>query len=542
MIKKLKRRFILLAMASLVTLLAVIVAGMNIINYNSVVSNADETLEALSVNRGRLPILFGDGLDDMIDELYGGGWSYRDETGSSSGFYFSGRLSGSVADEEPDDIEDYDSDDSDDTDDNESGISSGGKSAASARGMNGGPGSFDSRGGSAPAWMSRDEAEETRFFTALLDSNGNVISVNTDRIYAVDDDTAAEYAAQAAKAYAKNSGSSSDDGLHGFIDEYRYAVCSEGSYTRVTFLDCGRTLEAFRTFLYGSIIMSLIGLALMFLIICYFAGRIVKPVAESYDKQKRFITDAGHEIKTPLTIIKANIDVMKMDIEDAVDQETGISAEDPDNDNNNEEHSSCRENEPVVSSLAGSLYESLDDISGQVDRLTNLTNDLVYLSRMEEAGGTLTMTEVPVSDIVRETAEPFEAVARERSKELEIEVEPMLSMQGSTKELEKLVSILVENALKYSPEGDRIGVSLKREGRSVVLEVRNKAVTPLSDEDLEHVFERFYRTDKSRNSAAGGHGIGLSMASAIVSAHGGKIRARSGDGTEFIVTATMPAA
>jgi signal transduction histidine kinase len=189
-----------------------------------------------------------------------------------------------------------------------------------------------------------------------------------------------------------------------------------------------------------------------------------------------------------------------------------------------------------------SLAESLEDINGQVDRLASLTNDLVYLSRMEEAGSAITMTEIPVSDIVSETADSFSALALERKKSLDIQVTPMLSMQGSSKEIEKLVSILVENALKYSVEDDSVHISLKKEGKNIVLEVGNKAAEPLSDEDLAHVFDRFYRGDKSRNSASGGHGIGLSMASAIVAAHGGKIRARSGDGTEFIVTATMPAA
>lgn len=481
MISKLKRRFIALAMVSLVTMLTVVVAGMNIINYNAVVSAADETLEALSSNRGRLPMIFGDGLDGMNDEFYG------DEGSFESG-------PGGPAD-----------DDADVSDGNSSGSGTEQNSGDSSEGSdkNGKRRNNDGRGGNAPSWMSRDEAEETRFFSALIDSTGDVITVNTNHIFAVNDDTATDYAVEVMASGNKT----------GFVGDYRYLVSEEGNYTRVTFMDCGRTLEAFRTFLYASIAMAVVGLAIIFAIICYFAGRIVRPVAESYDKQKRFITDAGHEIKTPLTIIKANIDVMKMDMEDVIDES---------------------------SELAENLNESLDDISGQVDRLTTLTNDLVYLSRMEEASGTLTMTEVPISDIVKETAEPFRAVATERNKELNIDITPMLSMQGSTKELEKLVSILVENALKYSPEGDCIGVSLHKEGRNVVFEVRNKATTPLSEEDLAHVFERFYRTDKSRNSAAGGHGIGLSMASAIVGAHGGKIRARGGDGTEFIVTATMP--
>jgi signal transduction histidine kinase len=188
-----------------------------------------------------------------------------------------------------------------------------------------------------------------------------------------------------------------------------------------------------------------------------------------------------------------------------------------------------------------SLNESLSDISGQVDRLTSLTNDLVYLSRMEEGGNSLTMAEIPVSDIVAETVDSFDALARERKKTISSDITPMLSMNGSSKEIEKLVSVLVENALKYSPEDDTVGVSLSREGKNIILEVSNRTAEPVSDEDLEHIFERFYRTDKSRNSAAGGHGIGLSVASAIVTAHGGRIRARSGDGSEFIVTASMPA-
>ncbi len=466
MITKLKRRFIILAMVSLTVLLSAIVAGMNIMNYNSVVSNADETLEMLSENRGRMPVFFDDGLDELFDEL----------------------------DDLIDDWDDIDA-----------------RTGDYSR-LRGGR-------GHAPGGFSRDEAEETRYFTVLVNSSGQAVRIDTDRIYAVDQDQAAEYA----------EGVIASGSEKGFVDEYRYAVAEEGNYSRVTFLDCGRTLGAFREFLRASLLMSLLGLLAVFAVICYFAGRIVRPVAESYDKQKQFITDAGHEIKTPLTVIKANLDLMRMDIDEAGEDVSGGDGEGDGPQDGNKD------------ALSASLLESIDDIDGQVDRLTTLTNDLVYLSRIEESGNTLTMTEIPVSDLVAETAEPFGAVARERNKELDISIEPMLSMQGSSKEIEKLVSILMENALKYSPEGDRIGLTLRKDGRNIVLEVRNHASTPLSEDDLAHVFDRFYRADKSRNSAVSGHGIGLSMASAIVGAHGGKIRARGGDGSEFIVTATMPA-
>ena len=466
MIKKLKRRFITLATVSLIVLISGIVAGMNIMNYNSVVSNADSTIEMISENQGRLPMYYGYDVDDIFDDIDDLLFNYYEGEGDR----------------------DYDDIDSDTNDYSERRFAHGGR---------------------APRGFSRDEAEETRYFTVLVNSYGTAVAATL---------------AEAIVASGRTKG---------FVGDYRYAAIDESGYTRVTFLDCGRSLDNFREFLKASILMSLIGLLVVFAVICYFAGRIVRPVAESYEKQKRFITDAGHEIKTPLAIIKANIDVMRMDLED-IGEAVSNDEIDPADETAAEPLENVRE-------LTGSLNESLSDIDGQVDRLTTLTSDLVYLSRMEEGDNKPTMTEIPVSDIVSETAEPFSALAQERSKELDLDITPMLSMQGSTKEIEKLVSILLENAIKYSPSGDTIHLSLNKEGKNIVLEVRNKTLDPINDEDLAHVFERFYRTDKSRNSEAGGHGIGLSMASAIVSLHGGKIRARSGDGTEFIVTATMPA-
>ena len=427
-IKRLKRRFIALAMVSLIMLLAFIVTGMNIMNYNKVVSDADARLEVLEQNSDRL---------------------------------LSPR-----------------------------------KNPAEFKG----PGPFDNskedfyygKGGERGPFMTRDEAEESRFFIVTTDENGTVKQSNTDRIASVDEESAKEYAA---KALASGE-------YEGFVDEIRYSVDDSGSETVITFLDCGRVLESFRDFLKASIIMSVAGLLVVFGIITFFSGRFIKPVAESYEKQKRFITDAGHEIKTPLAIIKANLDVIKMD---------------PD-----------------------SAEESLQDIDDQVDRLAGLTNDLVYLSRMEEAEESLVMSDVPISDIVNETASSFETLAKDKGKAIETDIDKMLSVNGSTKEIEKLVSILLENAVKYSDESEAIKVSLKKDGRNCILEVSNRTSEEVSSESLAHVFDRFYRTDESRNSATGGHGIGLSMASAIVAAHKGKISAHTTDGHDFIVSAVLP--
>ena len=448
MISKLKRRFIILAMAALAILLAVIVAGMNIINYEKVVSDADERIEVIEENY------------DRFLNVPGGSFMPQGDV---------------IEQDDMDDDEDFDPDDMFDREDEP----------------------FFGRGGEKGPFMTRDEAEESRFFIATAGQDGEIQQVNVDRISSVDEGEA--------RSYAKEALSSGKD--EGFIGEFRYSVENDGPGMRITFLDCGRVLESFRDFLRYSILMSLAGLAFMFGVITFFAGRIVRPVAESYEKQKRFITDAGHEIKTPLAIIKANIDLMDMEL----DKKRVDKAE---------------------------LKENLGDINSQVDRLTDLTNDLVYLSRMEE-GDSLVMTEVPLSDIVSETAASFGPLAEAQGKTIEAKIESMISVQGSTKELEKLLSIVLENAVKYSSD-PKIGVSLKKEGKNAVLEVRNQTDGELTNEMLSHVFERFYRTDSSRNSATGGHGIGLSMASAIVKAHGGKISAHTSTGHDFIVTATLP--
>ena len=453
MIKKLKTRFIILAMVSLTILLAVIVAGMNIINYNKVVSDADDRLTVLEGYSGRL-------LERENSDV-GDGQFMHDGNEESGG-----------QDDPFENREDF----------------------------------LGPKGPGGPS-MTRDEAEEARFFSVFVDSGGNVTRTNTERISAVDSEEAAEF--------AKEALASGED--RGFVEELRYSVSEKDGVTIVTFLDCGRVLESFRDFLRASVLMSLIGLLVVFAVICYFAGRIVKPVAESYEKQKRFITDAGHEIKTPLAIIKANLDLLDMQMDD-IEGAHGRSAETED------------------------LRDGLAEIGGQVNRLAGLTNDLVYLSRMEEAESSLIMTDVPLSDIAGESVSAFDNLAKENGRSIAADIEEGITVRGSTKELEKLMSIILENAVKYSEGGAPIEVTVKKEGKNAVAEVRNTVADELTNEKLSHVFERFYRTDASRNSETGGHGIGLSMAQAIVSAHGGKISARTTDGHDFIVAAVLPLA
>ena len=403
MIKKLQFRFVLITMLSLLVVLAVIIAGMNIVSYQSMVEDADMLLELLSENKGRFP---------------------------------------------------------------EFGIGPGNK---------------------LPPNLSPELPYETRYFSVTLDSaTGEIKYIDTGRIAAVDKERAAEFA-KAAR------------GDRGFAEEFRYIRRTEGSQQRLIFMDCGRRLDSFHSFLATSISISLAGYILVFLLVLFLSNRVVRPISDSYEKQKRFITDAGHELKTPLTIIRADADILEMDLGD---------------------------------------NEWLSDIKKQADRLTSLTGDLVYLARMEEVGSKPVMLDFALSDVVNETAQSFLALAQTQEKQFTLSVAPMVSMKGDEKAMTQLVSILLDNALKYAPINGQIHLSLEKQGKTIHLTVTNTTVQALPREQLSRLFDRFYRGNDARSGQ--GHGIGLSVARAITENHNGRISSDLPAENMLRITAIFP--
>ena len=297
--------------------------------------------------------------------------------------------------------------------------------------------------------MSPEAPFETRYFTVTIGESGNVTTVDTGKIAAITTSEASEYATD---LYAKNSDS-------GFYGNYRYKAVPKSNGTLYIFLDCSRELSSFWSFLVISILISIAGILVVFALVLIFSKIAVKPFAESYEKQKRFITDASHEIKTPLTIIEANTEVLEM---------------------------------------TGAESEWTQSIRNQIKRLSSLTQKLVFLARMDENQGKLEMTEFSLSDAV-------------------------------------LVSVLVDNAVKYSTENGNISVSLVEESGHKKLTVKN-STTVLEKGNHDILFERFYRSDSSRNSETGGSGIGLSIAKAVATAHKAKIHAKSPDGNSLEIT------
>ncbi|MGN0822299.1 MAG: sensor histidine kinase [Candidatus Gallimonas sp.] len=325
---------------------------------------------------------------------------------------------------------------------------------------------------------------ETRFFTVVVNAEGAVESVNLSKIAAIGAEDASEYAM---RLYRKGS-------EKGFYGSYRYGTTpADDGGTMYIFVDCTRELSSFRSFLWISIVVGLGGLLCVFALVQFLSGRVMKPVAESYAKQKRFITDASHEIKTPLTIIGADADVLEM--------QSG-------------------ENEWTTA------------IKEQVKRLTALTEKLVFLARMDEENFALNAIDFALSDAVEETVKPYEAVALSRGLQLRCSIEKNLTCCGNEGMIRQAIGLLMDNAMKYADDGGRVSVELRAVGNRNRLTVGNTA-SGVRDGDLGVLFERFYRSDRSRNSETGGSGIGLSVVKAVATAHRGKVGAYGKDGFVF---------
>ena len=321
----------------------------------------------------------------------------------------------------------------------------------------------------------------TRHFTVFLDKQGEVVRTNTESIYSITEETAIEYAESVID----------DQDARGWIDNYRYKVFSTEMGTGVVFVDGSMSRSSLMQSMTIAGLVLLGCAALVLMLIFLLSKKAVKPIAESYEKQKQFVTDANHELKTPLTLILANLDIAEAEL---------------------------------------GKNEWLDDIRAEGHRMTELVNQLVALSRMDEDGHKMNVTEVSFGELVADTVSEFEPLAKERGKALTASVDKETSYLGDEALLSRLVGILMDNAIKYCDQGGEISVTLRR-GRQIVLTVEN-TYAAVGELELNRLFDRFYRADKARKFT-GGYGIGLSMAKAIVEKHKGEITAYKKDATHI---------
>ena len=421
--RRLRRKFILVAMGAVTAVLALIIAGISIVNYSHVCKTADARLDY---------ILAGKGSIDWTDEPKTDPGDGKDVAGSG----------GAAAGENGDDG---------------AGIN---LEHVPIRHFEG---------------MTAESPFDTRYFTVTI-SGGQVVDINTARIAAVGTKRASRIASE---LHSKGWTS-------GFSGNYRYIATVQGEETAYVFVDCSRELASFRSFLSASVAISCIGWLAVLAIVTVASGAVIRPMVESYSKQKRFITDASHEIKTPLAVIDAANEVQEI--------ESGES-------------------------------EWTQSIHEQVARLTALTERLVFLARMDEGSAGFTMAAIDLSEAVDKAAAPFESVAVSRGKRLSMSIASGVRAHADAAAVAQVVELLLDNATRYASEGSVIELSLRAVSRgagkgAAELVVAN-AVDELPEGNLDRLFDRFYRADVSRSSKTGGSGVGLSVVRAIAEAHGG---------------------
>ena len=320
----------------------------------------------------------------------------------------------------------------------------------------------------------RNSPYSERYFTVEIEKNV-VTKIHTKNNPAVNDADAFKYASEVFGA---------EEGF-GYINNYMYHLTRKGDITRIAFIDFQKELDDAVTVASVSLLVGFITVMLILIPVYWLSKWAIKPIAENMKKQKQFITDAGHELKTPIAIISANTEVLEM----------------------------CEgENEWLTS------------IKNQTERMSDLVRNLVTLAKADESKIKRQTAKFNLSEAVSDTASGFETSAKHAGRNFAVNVVPDIYFRGEESEIRQLISILCDNAIKYSDEQGIISLNLYKSGKSIVIDMYNTC-EHVDPDSVNRIFDRFYRADESRSRETGGYGIGLSIAKAIVTRHKGKIRA-----------------
>ncbi len=336
---------------------------------------------------------------------------------------------------------------------------------------------------------SKETPFSLRFFTIEFGEDGELLSSYLGNIASVSSENVEEYLSVAA---AKGNG-------FGFYNGYKYYVYETESGSRgAVFLSAFNEVRNCRKVLIVSSLAAAACILLVYVLVVIFSKKAIDPLVKNAERQKQFITDASHELKTPLTVINTSLSVLEMEV---------------------------------------GRQKWIDKAQDQTEKMSDLINSLVTLSKMDEEETAVNAKEFAVSDAVKETAESFRDTAEAKGFKLKTDIEEGLVYKGDEYMIRRLVSILLENALKYtSPEGT-IKLSLSKSRKGIVIKESNPC-EGLDKEELPKLFDRFYRADKARTSG-NGFGVGLSIARSIAEAHRGEISASSPKENEILFTAEL---
>lgn len=332
----------------------------------------------------------------------------------------------------------------------------------------------------------------TRFFVLRYTTGGELVQADLDHIAAVTEETVGEYLEIAVNSKAG----------FGYASGYRYYSVFDGENRRMTiFLDCHQEVRNILKIAVLSLAAIAICIFLVYLIVVWLSRRAIDPVVKASEQQKQFITDAGHELKTPITVIATSLKILEME---------------------------------------NGKQKWIEKAQAQTEKLKELVNSLVTLSKMDEENPPFVYKEFCVSDTVRETADSFTDFASSQGYRLCLQIEPQLFYKGDEYAIRQLISILLDNAVKYALPGTDIRISLEKNRKNrkgFVLRLENVCREKLTV-DPNRLFDRFYRPDPARGSQ-GGFGIGLSIARSIVQGHKGSIHAEILSENRILFTAEL---
>ena len=324
-----------------------------------------------------------------------------------------------------------------------------------------------------------------RFFVARFDKEGNVMSVSTDYVASIDETIAVEYAKQVL----------ADKADQGYLKEYRYAKKATDDTTVLVFLNAGRELQFIKSLRILSLLVSGGSLVLVFILVVLFSGKAIQPIANNIKQQKQFITDVSHELKTPLTSISTSVDVISLEHGDD---------------------------------------EWTENIKKQTGRMSKLVSELVTLSRLDEDRPLPNKEHFSLSNAAWEIVEVHQPQAKANNKNMTVEIQENVSVFGERFAIQQMLSVLLDNAIRYSDPAGEIRLSVRKKHNKVQMEVFNTCQYE-QPPDVNRLFDRFYRPDSSRNKDTGGTGVGLAIAKAVAEAHGGTIKASCPSGKSMTI-------
>ena len=337
----------------------------------------------------------------------------------------------------------------------------------------------------------------SRFFCVFVAEDGNMFVKSKGGGEFTD-----EYACQLAQT-ALGSGDA-----EGYLDDYKFLVDESDAQKRVFFLDCTTDLEALRQLRTVALVVGGCAFAIASLFMVRLSGLIVRPLEESARKQKQFVADAGHELKTPLSVIATNMDILEEDLADQPEEQ-----------------------------------EWIDSTNRQVGNMRQLVNDLIVLSKLEEQEEEIVRSEVSLSDVAYECVQTFSQLAVAQGKEIVESIEEDVRVRGDEPAIRQLMQILVDNAVKYATGDGTILVEVAKAGRTATFATRNDWVHDVDSRELSTLFDRFVRGEQSRDRSGGkvGYGLGLSIARTIAEKNDFKLEVIEDDAGRIMFRAVFPA-